>query len=259
MFDLLTFGNIHSMETNCDIVIVPVKGDLNVITTPRLEKVLSDFCKAGCRRIILNMAEVEYVDSCGMALLVNQTKKMRKLGGNLSLTNVTDQVYRSLCIACLVDFIPVSLKAKVSVPVLDPSARPLWKRTMQVEPDDMELIRKRVQNLLESLPMSKADVYDMTLAGGEAIGNAIDHTSSKDVFVTITGYSDRVIMEVTDSGCGFELKAGQELKQTCCERGRGIKLMRLLTDSVEISKKTLGQGTVVKLVKLVKPKNQYLD
>ena len=36
------------------------------------------------------------------------------------------------------------------------------------------------------------------------------------------------------------------------ERGRGIKLMRLLADSVSIHLKRSGQGTVVRLVKLLR-------
>ena len=57
---------------------------------------------------------------------------------------------------------------------------------------------------------------------------------------------------MTDCGCGFELAGDEEPPETgpCAERGRGIRLMRLLADSVSIAHKSSGEGTVVRLVKL---------
>ena len=42
------------------------------------------------------------------------------------------------------------------------------------------------------------------------------------------------------------------------ERGRGIKLMRLLVDDVDIRPKPSGKGTVVRLVKLVDTRTTVL-
>ena len=65
---------------------------------------------------------------------------------------------------------------------------------------------------------------------------------------------------MTDCGDGFELPAGEE--PPCgssegapgeIERGRGIKLMRMLADAVDIRRKTTGCGTMVQLVKLFTP------
>lgn len=243
------------MNKVSDIVLIPIRGDLNVSNVNSIQQITDELIDRGCRRIILNMAECDYIDSCGMALIVRQTRRARKAGGILSLTNVSEQVYKILCIACLVDFIPVSLKKKIPVPVLDPSSRPLWKKTMRVEAERLEEARGKVTKTLTRLPMSPDDIFDMTLAGGEAMGNAVDHGRCKGVFVTLTGFSDRVIMEVTDCGCGFQLEDDEEPpeRMDTCERGRGIKLMRLLVDSVSIRKKDSGEGTVVKLVKLIKP------
>ena len=53
--------------------------------------------------------------------------------------------------------------------------------------------------------------------------------------------------------CGFELSEDEEPEDVGpnAERGRGIRLMRLLADSVSISRKHTGEGTVVRLVKLL--------
>ena len=94
----------------------------------------------------------------------------------------------------------------------------------------------------------------MKLAVGEAIGNAADHTCEGGILTTVAAYADRVIIDVADCGAGYTLADDEEPPEVscCAERGRGVKLMRLLTDAVSISVKPSGKGTVVHLVKLVR-------
>ena len=67
----------------------------------------------------------------------------------------------------------------------------------------------------------------------------------------MTAYNDRVVVEVTDCGSGFEADDSTSFDDPCDERGRGIKLMRLLADSVSILKRPSTMGTIVRLVKLL--------
>ena len=41
-----------------DITLLPVEGDLDVTSAPRLKIALDDLIDGGCRRVILNMAKV---------------------------------------------------------------------------------------------------------------------------------------------------------------------------------------------------------
>lgn len=241
-----------------NIVCLPVHGDLNVVTAPRLRTSVESLVGGGCRRVILNMSEVEYVDSAGMGALFLMTRRMRQLGGVLSLDNVSEPVYRALCIACVVDVIPVrEAQQRPPVPVLDPSVRPVWQRSLRVDPKRLSDARRWVEGLLGRTSLSADEVFDLTLACGEALGNAIDHacpqTGDDGVFVMLACYPDRLTCEVSDCGCGYELAQGQQAVSECAceERGRGIQLMRLLADSVSIERKAAGHGTVVRLVKLL--------
>ena len=132
-----------------NIVCLPVHGDLNVVTAPRLRTSVELLVDGGCRRVILNMSEVEYVDSAGMGALFLMTRRMRQLGGVLSLDNVSEPVYRALCIACVVDVIPVrEAQQRPPVPVLDPSVRPVWQRSLRVDPKRLSDARRWVEGLL---------------------------------------------------------------------------------------------------------------
>ena len=252
-------GIIPHMGTNANIALLPVDGDLDVTAVATLRASIDQLTDGGCRRIVLNMAAVGFVDSAGMGLIFREIRKMRSAGGLLSLVNVTPPVMRALALARVVDFAPVSANVgEVDVPELDPGAQPLWRHVIRIDPADMGDARAKVETLLERLDFSDDERFDAKLAVGEALGNAVDHTDGTCVLTTVAGYPDRVVVEVSDCGCGMpapgeDLPDGQDLPDgPWNERGRGIKLMRLLADSVTISPKNSGSGTVVRIVKLAR-------
>lgn len=242
-----------------DILLIPVEGDLDVTTAPGLRSYIERRIDEGCRRVVLDLAATSYVDSFGMSLILSLARRLREAGGLLSLVNVGDVVYRMLCISRLVDFIPVTDRSpKPPIPALDPAVRPLWRTTLRVDPDGLRGVRERVGELLARTGLTPDEDFDLTLAAGEALGNAVDHTCAEGVLLTLTVYPDRVVVEVTDCGEGFELAADEEPPcargdEEAAERGRGIRLMRMLADSVEIRRKPAGGGTVVRLVKMYTP------
>ena len=256
-------GKMHHMYQQPNILVLPLEGDLDVTVVPRLQASLRCRIAEGCRRVIFNLAETTYVDSLGMSFILSTARRLDEVGGRLSLVNVSEPVYRSLCICRLVDFVPVRRQASApKIPALDPTARPLWQATMRVVPQHLSEVRARIEELLLSrTTLTPAEVSDLTLAGGEALGNAIDHTCAEGVLLTLSIYPDRVVIEVTDCGEGFELAADEEpprllssgVGEVMLERGRGIRLMRMLADTVEIRRKASGTGTVVRLVKMLTP------
>lgn len=239
------------MRTRPDIALVPVDRDLDVTSVDALRQTLESLIADGCRRIILNMAGATYIDSAGMALLLAEIRRMRALKGLLSLTNVSDQVLAILRRARVVDFAPVSRTRPCdgrTVP--DPSTPPLWRTVVPVNKGDLSLTRASIGHLLEQLSLTPDELFDATLAAGEAVGNAVDHTDGTGASVTIVGYRDRAVIEVTDCGPGFDPSCTSCVADPCAERGRGIRLMRLLADSVTITPRSTGEGMLVRIVKL---------
>lgn len=246
-------------RNSAHIALVPVDGDLDVTAVPPMRELLDQLIDDGCRRIVLNMSGVGFIDSAGMGLIIREIGRMRAMGGVISLTNVTPPVMRALRLVRVVDFAPVSADAgegEGDVPELDPSVQPLWRRVIRIDPADMHDARHKVDELLEGLSFSEDDRFDAKLAVGEAVGNAVDHTDGSCVLMAVAGYPDRVVVEVSDCGCGYEGAGGAASDDPWNERGRGIKLMRLLADSVTITKKSTGSGTVVRIVKLTRATSQ---
>lgn len=247
------------MTTKTNIAQVSVDGDLDVRSAPKVRELVDELIDSGCRRVVLNMANASYADSAGFGMILREMRRMRQVGGLISLTNVADRVYRALVVMRMADLVPVTRAGdSTEVPELPANTLPEWRTTFRVDKDKLDCARNRLQRMIAELPLSDDDLFDMNLASGEAVGNAVDHTCADGVLVTVAAYADRVVVDVADCGEGFLPGgcgcAGEPEGDSFAERGRGIKLMRLLADSVTIGPKTSGAGTVVRLVKMYSSK-----
>ena len=72
-----------------DIAIFEVNGEINISTSPDLKK---HFEKQLSKKIIVNLARVTYIDSSGLATLVEVLKKTKSQGGRLGLSGMSDKV-----------------------------------------------------------------------------------------------------------------------------------------------------------------------
>ena len=189
------------MERRAYIAQVPIDCDLDVTTVQRSRKVIDGLIDDGCRRIVLNMSGCSYLDSAGMALLFREIRRMREAGGLVSLVNVSDRVLRSLRIARVVDFAPVTgAGAHREVADLDPTVVPNWRTTLSVDARHLSQTRARVEQLVGRMPFSPDQMFDITLAVGEAMGNAVDELTEAAEFVTADIDEDGVALGLAHFG-----------------------------------------------------------
>jgi serine/threonine-protein kinase RsbW len=110
------------------------------------------------------------------------------------------------------------------------------------------LTRRVVAAALDSLGTTPECRYDIQLAIAEACNNAVRHAEPADTFDVSIVFDDvACTIEVTDSGRGFDLDA-IAAPANGAESGRGLRIIRLLTDRFEL-KRRVGGGTVVRFVK----------
>ena len=238
-----------------DIAVIAPAHDIDIATVPYLREQIDGLIDAGMRRVLLNCQNVTFIDSTGLAFLLSRARVLLKRDGLLSLVNASPAVVRFIQIARLLDVLHVSSAHKAPVPVLAPGVEPLWSKSVSVREgvENLGYYRHRVADMLSSLPLSRDDCFDTALAAGEALSNAYDHAcGARGSTMTVHAYPDRVVIEVRDCGCGYEIAADEE--PDCTEdRGRGIRLMRMLVDSVEVRRRADTRGTLVRLIKLIAP------
>ena len=65
--------------------VVAVSGELDVYTAPKLRDTIAELLAAGVYDVIIDMLDVEFLDSSGLGVLVGALKKVRAHDGSLQL------------------------------------------------------------------------------------------------------------------------------------------------------------------------------
>lgn len=85
-----------------DVTIVDISGQITLgDETGKLRSAVRGLLEKGKKKIVLNLAEVHYIDSSGVGELVGSYTTVRNQGGQLKLLNLTKKVHDLLQITKL--------------------------------------------------------------------------------------------------------------------------------------------------------------
>ncbi|ROL59112.1 ATP-binding protein [Bacteroidetes/Chlorobi group bacterium MS-B_bin-24] len=119
---------------------------------------------------------------------------------------------------------------------------------------EIEAILNRINN---HITLKKGKFHDILVATTEAVINAIQHGNkfdpNKKVTLNITASKNKIQVIVQDEGSGFDpstIEDPRTPENILKERGRGIFLIRQLSDSVTIT--TSSKGTIVEMIFIIK-------
>lgn len=236
-----------------------VSGDLDCITVPELRAGVDAAVSDGCTTVVVDLADVTYVDSSALGFLVWADRRLLPVSGRLMLAAAGRDVSRILELSGLVGVAPSviaseSVDEALSGLTLGPEpAEPLWVESFSfaAEVGRMASVRARITDVIAPLGLPESAVFDIKVASGEALANAIRHGSPRgsgdEVRVEVRAFEDRVDVIVSDSGRGFDGVAPSK-KDVYAPSGRGVLFMRALMDTVEFTALADG-GTSVRLAK----------
>ncbi|MDD4013364.1 MAG: STAS domain-containing protein [Candidatus Omnitrophica bacterium] len=81
-----------NLEEMGGISVFRVSGDIDINSSPDVKKSFDKAINAKKNKVVINLKDVGYVDSSGLATLVEIFKNLRSLGGKLKLTNLSGKV-----------------------------------------------------------------------------------------------------------------------------------------------------------------------
>lgn len=239
--------------------VVRLSGDIDMAVVPELRHELDLVMDGGCGHLVLDLSEVVYADSSALGLLVWLDHRLRPDGGRMILVGANEDIARILelsgltTVASTLAMSPDVETALEGLNLADIPVSELW-RTELIMPARVEQLggmREQVCELVKPLGFTESAVFDIRVALGEALANAVRHGSpaggEADVVVRVIAYADRVVLEIVDFGAGFDGTPSQS-RDVYAPGGRGITFMRALTDRVDFEKPESG-GTLVRLVK----------
>ncbi len=80
------------IESKNGLAVCYVEGEIDINSSPGVKKSFDKLLASKTPKIIVNLSKVTYVDSSGLATLVEILKNMKAYGGRLRLTNMSSKI-----------------------------------------------------------------------------------------------------------------------------------------------------------------------
>lgn len=241
------------------VCIVDLHGEVDAALVPDMRTRLEGVIGPSCAHVVLDFSQVTYADSSALGLLVWIGRTVEPCGGSVAVVSPTADVSRVLEVSGLLSVAPaLSLATSVEQAVTQHAfeasdAPPLWSAefALHARVEDLAAVRSAVIQRVMSLGFPESVVFDVKVALGEALANAVRHGSrdeEDEVRVVATAFEDRLEIDVVDTGAGFDgvHDVGEDVY---AHGGRGVLFMRALMDRVDFIPAPDG-GTIVRLVKV---------
>jgi anti-sigma B factor antagonist len=90
-------------ETQTAAYRVTAKGEIDLQTAPRLAETLDSLIEQGAKLVVLEAAEVEFLDSSGLRVIINAGNALHASGGQLLIEGMSGAVQRVLEISGLIE------------------------------------------------------------------------------------------------------------------------------------------------------------
>jgi anti-sigma B factor antagonist len=81
-----------NVESRGDWTLVAIGGEVDVASAPRLRECLVDLIAGGATQVVLDLDEVDFLDSTGLGVIVGALKRVRGQGGDLRVVCSTTRI-----------------------------------------------------------------------------------------------------------------------------------------------------------------------
>lgn len=228
--------------------LIKINRPIDHFSAEKYKKYIFKIIDEGQTQIMLDFDKVDYLDSGGVALVIDIIKKIRPLGGVLNIINVDSNVNRIFEIAGL-RLVASSGQLKITKKYAETAyigdEHPVFIPKLEEEfiyrsnPMNLEKIRKKVKSLLLLLRLSPQILYDVIVCISEACSNAIEHSKKSkdhDIKVKLKYELGKLFIEVIDFGKGFDEEDLKCKPMIESQNGRGVFIMKHLMDDVKFCK-----------------------
>jgi anti-sigma B factor antagonist len=91
-----------SSQSRDDCMVITIRGDLDIVTSPQLDECLNA-AESTHNRIILDLTGVDFLDTSALAVIVGHWKQAEAAGGTLALAGARYRYTKTLWITGLAD------------------------------------------------------------------------------------------------------------------------------------------------------------
>lgn len=80
------------IEERDGIKVCLAEGDIDINTSPQVKKAFDKLMQSKSEKVLINLQKVAYIDSSGLATLVEILKNIKNFGGKLKLCSLSNKV-----------------------------------------------------------------------------------------------------------------------------------------------------------------------
>ena len=95
------------VRKNEEIYIIDILGEMDLYNSYKLKELLLKMVEKKIEKFIINMEEVEYIDSSGIGALIYITSTVKKMDLRLAIVNVQGSVKKVIELTKLTNFFPI--------------------------------------------------------------------------------------------------------------------------------------------------------
>ncbi|MDR1143937.1 MAG: anti-sigma factor antagonist [Spirochaetaceae bacterium] len=95
------------IRKNAAIYIIDVLGEMDLYNSYKLKELLMKMIEKKIEQFVINMEDVEYIDSSGIGALIYITSTIKKMNLKLGITNVHGSVKKVIELTKLSGFFPI--------------------------------------------------------------------------------------------------------------------------------------------------------
>lgn len=113
--------SVDTAELDGNAFVVTVSGEADMYTVPALEQALQGVVGLGGTSVVLDLAEVSFMDSTGLSVLLRHDRKFRSLGGELVIVADDRRLLRTFEITGLDRVLTIERKLAEGIAALNGS------------------------------------------------------------------------------------------------------------------------------------------
>jgi anti-anti-sigma factor len=95
-------------QTGQESAIVVLTGELDIATAPQLRQRLADLSEWNIIHLVIDFANLEFIDSSGLSLVVTTLEHMKSKGGSLTVRNASPMAMRTFELTGLMKYVSVT-------------------------------------------------------------------------------------------------------------------------------------------------------
>lgn len=218
-------GGSPTKSSPSGVMVVCPSGRLNVTAARGLREQLESLMESGNTRLVVDLSEVDNIDSSGLGALIFGLKAARLRGGDLRVAAANRQVQSVFDLAKLDQLLK-------SCPTAD-EAFDNGPQTIVFESQTGPATLDEIQNILDAALSDNAAIpevvrMNVSTAVGEVAANIVEHAAQGRVVelrMEIHLLHDEVRIEFTDTGSAAEIDlSAVAMPDPMAERGRGLAM-----------------------------------